>query len=166
MVPFTRPGPPAGAAQRRFDVTAHDSCQLAGTRVLVVHDDDEFVNELTERLKAKGYNAIAAHTSAEGLGMTGVFRPRCVVTALMLEEHDSGFRLAESIKRNPLTADMGVIMVSRSRERTGYGFDQEQDGAWMRTDRYFESPVETEAIVAAVEEVIAEADRRPASARE
>jgi CheY-like chemotaxis protein len=134
-----------------------ETCDLRGERVLLVHNNDDFVESLRAALAGDGCNVQHVETAAEGLGMVGLFRPLVVVTGLLLEAHDSGFRLTEEIKRNPLTAHIGVVMVTANRERTGFEFSQERDGSWMRTDRYFEMPVETAAVVRAVQEVMAAA---------
>ncbi len=134
-----------------------ETCDLRGERVLLVHSNEDFVESLSAALGAGGCNVQHVETAAEGLGMVGLFRPLVVVTGLLLEAHDSGFRFAEEIKRNPLTAHIGVVMVTANRERTGFEFTQERDGSWMRTDRYFEMPVETDAVVRAVQEVMAAA---------
>lgn len=134
----------------------HEACRLDGPRVLLVYPEEPFAEELGAALEAAGFNVQHVHDSSEGLGMAGLFKPAVVVTGLILEEHDSGFRLTEEIKRNPLLSHMGVVMVTANRERTGFSFSQEKDGTWMRTDRYFERPVELPELVAAVREVMEE----------
>ncbi len=136
---------------------ARDACQLHGDRVLIVQQEEVFVEELTSALREAGMNPLSVHTAAEGLSMTGLFKPVAIITALTLETHDAGFKLAADIKRNPLTNHIGIIIVTTNRESTGIEFSQEKDGKWMRTDRYFERPVDTKDIIQAAREVIDEA---------
>lgn len=141
------------------------SCQLHGPRVLLVYGHDDFADELQQALSNDGLNVQRVHNAAEGASMAGLFKPLCIVTDLLLEEHDSGTKLAEIIKRNPLTEHMAIVMVSRSKEVTGFEFTQEKDGKWMRTDRYFERPIDTATVVAEVKAVAAEVEQGHAEAK-
>jgi len=58
----------------------------------------------------------------------------------MMEEHDSGFTLAKSLKQDPALKHIPVLMLTAVADRTGFEFSQDKDGYWMKTDAFIDKP--------------------------
>jgi CheY-like chemotaxis protein len=72
----------------------------------------------------------------------------------MLEAHDTGFSVAADIKNDPLFRRIPVLLVSSVALATGYRFSSEDDGYWMKADGYVEKPVEPEALIRKIDELL------------
>jgi len=123
-------------------------------RILLIDTDPEFLAALQGALAAHGYEVLTAPTGSEGLDTVRAEMPDLVALDVMLEEHDTGFRVAADIKNDPLFRRIPVLLVSSVALATGYRFSSEDDGYWMKADGYIEKPVEPEALVVKIEELL------------
>jgi len=115
-------------------------------RILVVDDDPEFLQELTERLQAQGFDVAPADGYQAALAAFGRARPDLAIVDLMLEHRDDGFMLCHHIKK----ADpaIPVILVTAVTYETGMAFDAagEEERRWLKADVMLDKPVRFEAI--------------------
>lgn len=68
-------------------------------RILLVDDDDDFLQLLSMRLAGAGYELSLATSGEEAMGKLAVFRPDLVVTDLRMDGMD-GIRLFDNIRRH------------------------------------------------------------------
>lgn len=123
-------------------------------RILLIDSDPEFLATHQPALEARGYEVLTAPTGAEGLDTVRAELPDLVALDVMLEEHDTGFRVAADIKNDPLFRRIPVLLVSSVALATGYRFSSADDGYWMKADDYLEKPVEPEALVRKIDELL------------
>jgi DNA-binding response OmpR family regulator len=105
-----------------------------GKMVLVVDDDQDFLEQTSMILRALGFEVKSTDSqkSAEDIIENENFD--LAIFDLMLENHDSGFILSyKSKKKNPNTP---VIIVSAVTTETGLAFDSETSEAksWIKAD--------------------------------
>lgn len=84
-----------------------DSC----ANILVVDDDPNVVEILTESLKGKGYNTAFAYDGEEALERYDEFQPDLVVLDVVLPKKD-GFRVCDEIRGRDIHKDVPIIMIS------------------------------------------------------
>jgi DNA-binding response OmpR family regulator len=78
-----------------------------GKRVILCVDDDaDIVASLRVVLESAGYEVVSAPTAAEGLRAYLARRPDLILLDLMMEEIDSGLRLARELKDRGNTAPL------------------------------------------------------------
>ncbi len=123
-------------------------------RILLIDTDPDFLAAHQPPLEARGYEVLTASTGAEGLDTVRAEMPDLVALDVMLEEHDTGFRVAADIKNDPLFRRIPVLLVSSVALATGYRFSDEEDGYWMKADGYVEKPVEPEVLARKIEELL------------
>ncbi|MCJ8501903.1 response regulator [Desulfatitalea alkaliphila] len=124
-------------------------------RVLIIEDDDYVQNMLKQTLERAGYDVAAAANGAEGLKLyesnQQVSAPfEVVITDLIMPEMEGIETITMLRKRNP---DVKVIAISgggRNRPED-YLFLAEKLGA----DRTFSKPVDRQALLDAVAELVA-----------
>jgi CheY-like chemotaxis protein len=87
-------------------------------RVVVVDDDEDFLEELKEVLCLNGYDVEAVSDPAGALGIIEKVRPDAVLLDLRMRGKD-GFEIAEELARNQETAEIPVIAM------TGFCSDEE-----------------------------------------
>ena len=124
------------------------------SKILIIDDDPDVVFALQALLQNEGYEVISAKTGIEGLQRARLDAPDLILLDLMVESHDTGFTVAKTIKSDPVMREIPIIMVSAVREKTGFGFDQQRDGHWMKTDAFFEKPYNPKVVLAKIQELL------------
>ncbi|MDP8222587.1 MAG: response regulator [Candidatus Lernaella stagnicola] len=122
--------------------------------ILIVDDDPDVVFAVTAMLESSGFQVIAANTGLEALEKVRLDKPDLILLDLMIEGHDTGFQVAKALKGDPATRHIPIIMVSAVQQRTGFGFQQDRDGHWMKTDAFMEKPYEPKTVLAKIKELL------------
>ncbi len=110
-------------------------------KILLVDNDVDFVDLNKAVLENNGYEVVTAFSAREGVDKVKVEQPHLIVLDLMMEKHDAGFSFAKQIKADPLYKKIPILMLTSVADVTGFGFSQELDGYWMKTDDYVEKPI-------------------------
>lgn len=131
--------------------------ERAKNKILIIDDDPDIVFALQALLQNEGYDVISANTGVEGLQRVKLDEPDLILLDLMVESHDTGFTVAKAIKSDPTMREIPIVMVSAVREKTGFGFDQQRDGHWMKTDAFFEKPYNPKLVLAKIQELLTRA---------
>jgi len=79
--------------------------------ILVVDDDPDIARFVEVNLRSAGYDVSVASDGEEALEKAGVLRPDLVLLDVMMPRID-GFEVAHRLRRNPLTANTSIIMLT------------------------------------------------------
>jgi CheY-like chemotaxis protein len=111
--------------------------------ILIVDDDGDFVAAARAVLEGHGYRVVAAESTAAGFDAAKRERPSLILLDLMMEEADSGVRLAHQLRGDPLTEDVPIAILTSVRKVTGFGFTptKAEDYEWISADAWVEKPV-------------------------
>ena len=124
------------------------------TKILLVDNDVDFVDLSKAVLENNGYEVVTAFSGREGLDKVKVEQPDVIVLDLMMEKHDSGCSFAKQIKADPLYKQIPILMLTSVADVTGFGFSQELDGYWMKTDDYVEKPIMPDELLKRVKSLL------------
>ena len=80
-------------------------------KVLVVDDDPSFLELMQSLLTSEGYEVATCRESQAALQKVATFRPQVITLDLRMPE-PSGWQLLETLKRDPETSDIPIIVVS------------------------------------------------------
>jgi DNA-binding response OmpR family regulator len=80
-------------------------------QIMVIDDDPDTVKILAHYLRREGFNPIEATSGAEGLRILAEHPADVILLDLMMPEMD-GFAVMRELKKDPLTAEIPVIMVT------------------------------------------------------
>jgi len=80
-------------------------------KILVIEDDPDIIKSLKVRLEASNFEVIAATSGKEGLKKAEEDEPELILLDIMLPDV-SGFDVCESLKQNPETKDIFIIVVT------------------------------------------------------
>ena len=118
--------------------------------VVLVIDDDPHVRELLQRnFAAAGMKTIEAKNGTDGLRMAQQHMPNVITLDVMMPETD-GWSVLTSLKSNPDTADIPVVMVSIV-ENKRLGFS-------LGAAEYMTKPVDRERLVSVIQSLIGPTD--------
>jgi CheY-like chemotaxis protein/anti-sigma regulatory factor (Ser/Thr protein kinase) len=123
-----------------LDVTPKPSPE--GTKVLVVDDDPDFLEQERIMLEGMGFDVTTAERSDEALEVAGREIPDAFVLDLMMERADSGARLARQLRRDPRFRRAPIIILTSVVGETGFEFSRNPKEVldWMKADAWFDKP--------------------------
>jgi two-component system alkaline phosphatase synthesis response regulator PhoP len=81
------------------------------TRILVVDDEQEFVDLLRYRYVERGYDILTAGNGLKALNMARVFLPDIILLDILLPDLD-GLSVCEILRHQPSTMKTPVILIS------------------------------------------------------
>ncbi len=120
-------------------------------RVLLVDDEEEFVQALAERLEARGFEAAVVFDGEQALQHLAADPPQVMVVDLMMPGID-GLEVLRRVRREP--AAIEVILV------TGHGSAREEALARdLGAFAYLNKPLAIEALASSLKEAGARARR-------
>ncbi len=115
--------------------------------ILIVEDSPSELELMSYYLKDSGYNIIKASGAKEALQKASSEQPDLIVTDVVMPGM-SGFELCRSLKRNPATQKVPIVICSSK--------DQEIDRLWalrQGADAYVTKPFTREQLLRAIKSV-------------
>lgn len=120
-------------------------------KILIVDDEHSVIAYLSALLKDNGYEILAASNGREGYSKAVAERPDLILLDITMPE-ESGVRMFRNLQENAETAAIPVFMV------TGVSHDFkefiENRKLVKKPAAYFDKPVDKEALVAKIREVL------------
>ena len=124
--------------------------------ILIVDDDFDFLEIDRIILEGAGYRVVTATNPTEALARIDAETPDLVITDLMMTSIDAGFAFSAQLKGDPRTADVPIIISTSVSSALGLNFrpDSPEDLAKMNVDAYFDKPIDAQALVAKVADLL------------
>ncbi len=123
-------------------------------KVLMIDDDPEFVEAISNLLDAKGYDVHTASNGQEGVAKAKAENPDLILLDVMMTTKDEGFNVARELHDDDNLKDTPIIMMTGIRREMNLPFGFEPDEAWLPVKRVLEKPVKPEVLLSAVSENI------------
>ncbi len=122
--------------------------------VMIVDDDPDIIVQLSVQLKSAGYEVLSADSVAGAAKLIEAQTPDLAIIDLMMEEQDSGFKLAYQIKKKD--AGIPVIMLSSVNLETGLEFDAatQEERSWIKADTFLDKPVRFEQLLREIQRLM------------
>jgi chemotaxis family two-component system response regulator PixH len=126
--------------------------------ILIVDDDYDFLEINRFILEGAGYRVVTATNPAEARTRISEAAPDLVITDLMMTSIDAGFTFSAELKKDPHTAGIPVIISTSVSSQLGLDFrpHSPEDLEKMNVDAYFDKPIDAQALVAKVAELLAQ----------
>jgi CheY-like chemotaxis protein len=127
--------------------------------ILIVDDDYDFLEINRFILENAGYRVVTATNPAEARTRIAEATPDLVITDLMMTSIDAGFTFSAELKNDPRTAGVPVIISTSVSSQLGLDFrpHSPEDLAKMNVDAYFDKPIDAQALLTAVGELLTRA---------
>jgi len=123
---------------------------MAKKYVLIVDDDPDMVETVGMMLESKGYEVGKAYDGVEGDESIKKRRPDLVVLDVMMPRKD-GYTLCSELKKNTVTRDIPVILLTAVGEAVPTTTYSHADGMATEADDYIPKPVDTMTLVHSIE---------------
>ncbi len=110
-------------------------------KILIVDDDSDVREIITETLSSNGYSIEAAETGEEGWEKFEKFNPDLVILDLIMETYDAGFILAYKIKK--ARPQVTVILATSVNQESEIQFDlnEAKERQWIKADMFLDKPI-------------------------
>jgi CheY-like chemotaxis protein len=123
-------------------------------RILVVDDDNAFVESVTAVLEGDGHTITAAHNGADGFRMAKKDKPDLMILDVMMTNDSEGFEVARKLHEDAETKNMPVVMITGIRKAKGLPFGFEPDADWLPVNAVLEKPVKPEVLLKKIKETL------------
>lgn len=118
------------------------------TRVLIIEDNLEILENTVEILELEGYATITASNGLEGIHQAQQHLPDIILCDIMMPEAD-GYEVLRTLKSNPETANIPFIYLTASVERK-----EVQAGFDMGAKGYIRKPFDSEELFKTIEDCV------------
>jgi len=126
-------------------------------KVLMIDDDPEFVDAISNLLDARGYEVHTASNGKDGVATVKVENPDIILLDVMMTTKHEGFDVARELHEDPTAKDTPIIMMTGIRKEMNLPFGFEPDNTWLPVKQVLEKPVKPEVLLKAIEEHIRKA---------
>ena len=123
-------------------------------RILIVDDDADFAEAIKTLLEAKGYEVDTAPNGAEGFRKAKAEKPDLMFLDVMMAHKSEGFDIARSMKNDPSTTAIPVVMVTGIRKEMNLPFGFEPDAQWLPVKALLEKPVKPEMLLKTIADIL------------
>lgn len=131
---------------------------MAKKKVLVVDDEQGFIELIRDRLEAKGFDVITAINGREALEMAHTEEPDLMILDVMMPEMN-GYDVCRKIKIDKKFSDMPIIILTAKFQPNDIEFGKE-----MGADAYLTKPLELETLSDKMDELL-KVDKKPLKRR-
>ncbi|RJR40912.1 MAG: response regulator [Desulfobacteraceae bacterium] len=125
--------------------------------VLVIDDELDMRTFLSTLFRTKGFKTMAAADGVEGLQMAKQSKPAIIILDVMMPK-EGGIELYRDLKKDPLTRDIPVIMLSGIAKKTFFhsqGVLNTYTGHKVpEPEAYIEKPPEPDELLAVAEKIL------------
>lgn len=128
-------------------------------RVLLVDDDQDFLEVNRVALENEGFEVLLAHDGDEGKRMALESPVDVVVLDVIMRTRDEGFELARDLRRDKRTCKIPLLMltsvnaINRSEGLLTFS-DRDRDDSWLPVDRFLDKPLRADILVRTIREVL------------
>jgi CheY-like chemotaxis protein len=125
-----------------------------GSRILVIDDDQDFVQAVATLLERDGHTVLTAQDGREGVLRARRDRPDLILLDVMMDERTEGFFVAQELRRIPELAHVPIFVVSAVYHEQP-ALRVPPDRSWLGHDAFYHKPIDAEALRAGVRAALA-----------
>jgi CheY-like chemotaxis protein len=116
-------------------------------KVLIVDDDPDIVEAMTNLLDAKGYKVVSASNGKEGIEMARKEMPGIILLDVMMTTKSEGFDVARSLSKDEKLKGIPIVMVTGVSREMNLPFGFEPDSDWLPVKAVLEKPIKPENLL-------------------
>jgi DNA-binding response OmpR family regulator len=125
-----------------------------GSRILIIDDDQDFVQALATLLERDGHSVLTAHDGRDGVLRARREPPDLILLDVMMDERTEGFFVAQELRRIPELAHVPIFIVSAVYSEQP-SMRVAPDRAWLGHDAFYRKPIDPDALLAGIRAALA-----------
>jgi CheY-like chemotaxis protein len=123
-------------------------------KILVIDDDDDFVDATSTLLRAKKYSVVSATNGAAGYISAKNENPDLILLDVMMTHDAEGFEIARKLKEDPVTKAIPIIIITGIRKEKSLPFGFEPDDDWLPVKAVIEKPFKPDLLLKKIEDAL------------
>ena len=153
-----RRGWPKYKRQISAELSPNKGETMASIKILIVDDDPDITEAMRVVLENRGYQVDSAADSVKALKRMEAQRPDLIILDVMMTTPQEGFTLARTLKQDPATQAIPILMLTAVKEKTGIDFKPEAgDQTWLPVEEFLDKPVRPDVLIQKVEALLRKA---------
>lgn len=131
---------------------------MANEKILIIDDDDDLVYAMRLPLEAAGFKVSRAASGDEGLKCVKDYKPDLIILDVMMDTTTAGFQVSLALRNKDPKSEYAayrhipILMLTAIHSTTPLRFGPDQD--FLPVDAFIEKPIEPNALVARVRELL------------
>lgn len=123
-------------------------------KIVIVDDNTDYLFTMKTFLSRNGFEVETASDGQAGIDLIKKGRPDLVLLDVMMETIFSGFEVCRQIRNDPELKKMPIIGITGMEDELGLKFDKYKDEEYFSPDALFDKPVDKDALLAKIKELI------------
>jgi two-component system alkaline phosphatase synthesis response regulator PhoP len=123
-------------------------------KILIIDDDQDFVESVENLLEAKGYQVVSASNGKDGIEKAKAEKPDLILLDVMMSTKDEGFNVARQMQQMPEIKGTPVVMVTGVSREMNLPFSFEPDPTWLPVRQVLEKPIKSEKLLSVVADAL------------
>jgi two-component system alkaline phosphatase synthesis response regulator PhoP len=123
---------------------------MEGKKILLVDDDEDFVEATKLILESKSYDVTVAHDGKEGLKKVETEHPNLIILDVMMPNMD-GYEVCAQLKSDPTYKHIPILLLTAVGEAISTTKYTKEMGMKIQAEDYIPKPVEPIELVERVE---------------
>ncbi len=119
----------------------------ARKRILMVDDDQDFLDSCKAVLESENYEVLTANDGAAGLELARGSKPDLIVMDMMMATTTEGMEISRRIRETPELRHLRLIMITGARSAMHLPFRFEPDPHHLPVDAVLEKPLSPAALL-------------------
>lgn len=119
-------------------------------KILLIDDDPEFVEAMSNVLDAQGYDVDSAPNGKAGIEKAKKQKPNMILLDVMMTTKSEGFDVARELHSDENLKTIPVVMITGVRREMSLPFGSEADETWLPVKAVLEKPVKPEVLLKTV----------------
>jgi two-component system phosphate regulon response regulator PhoB len=141
-------------------MTAVSKKTVTAKKILIVEDDADIAELISVNLAREKYEVKCVFNGYDAIDMTEEYQPDLVLLDIMLPD-ESGFEVCKALKRNPITENIPIVMVTAKSEDADV-----VTGLELGADDYIVKPFSPRVLVARVNKILRKKSEKAVSDKE
>jgi len=131
------------------------------SKILMIDDDPDFRYAVRMVLEGEGFEVEEAANGKEGVSKVLDVQPDLVILDVIMAEDLEGFEVARTLREEHDLRDLPILMLTavHSVREVPYRFAPDEE--YLPVDVFMDKPIEPEALVETVEEMLGERREEP-----
>ncbi len=124
-------------------------------RILIIDDDNDFIEATKILLESRNYEVISADNTKEGLQLLENGKPDLLILDVMMENKAAGFIVSRQVRKNPKFQKLPILMLTGMREQTGFFFPGEpKSDKFLPVNEFLEKPFSKEILLEKIDKLL------------
>jgi CheY-like chemotaxis protein len=130
-------------------------------KILIIDDDPDFVLAVRMPLEAHGFEVEEAATAEEGIDRIMSVQPDLVILDVMMPTGYEGFEAARAIREEYGLKNLPIVILTSLHDKRQVPYRFAPDETYLPVDVFLDKPIEPEALVETVDELLGERREEP-----